>query len=258
MKKCSKFKPLITYFIWLGCFLLIQLIWEWIFPRFHIGNNLGLQKRILFRIDFMEIITLIFCVSLNHFYTHEKILFKKTFYCSFLGDFLIIFYMIVFRMNLVRMHAPLYCLLTALLIACAEEFIMRGMLLPSILHNVHRKYAIWKAIFLSSFLFGLTHLMNIMHQSFHQTLLQIIGTFFLGIIFAVIYLKSGNLLMPILLHGTVDACSIGISTSHTTAILNNHGNFEGIVILLGLASLFLLTIISKKQQKQISKRFDLQ
>lgn len=257
MRNNSKIKPLITYFIWLVCFLLIQFIWEWIFIKLHIGNNMGLQKRILFRMGILEIVMIIFCWALNHFYTHEKLLFRKSFYLSFLGDFLIGFYIIIFKMNLSRIHAPFYCLLTAFLIACAEEFIMRGMLLPSIMHHANKNHVIWKAVFLSSFLFGLTHLMNLLHQSLYQTLLQMLGTFFLGIILAVIYLKSGNLIMPILLHGILDACSIGISTSNPTSMLNNHGNPLGTIILFVLAILFLLTIISKKQQQQINERFDL-
>lgn len=63
--------------------------------------------------------------------------------------------------------------------------------------------------------------------------------------------------MPILLHGLLDANSIGIATSHPTTMLNNHGNIAGVTILLIFAILFILTVISKKQQKQISKRFDL-
>ena len=256
MKENSKFKPLITYFIWLICFLLIQSAWVWIFLKFRIGDGFDLQKRILFRMGILEVIMLIFCWMLNHFYTHEKLLFKKTFYLSFLGDFLIAFYMVVFEKNLYRIHAPLFCLTIALLIACAEEFIMRGMLLPSIMHHVHKTHVIWKGIFLSSFLFGITHLMNILHQSAYQTMLQMIGTFLLGIILAVIYLKSGNLIMPILLHGLLDACSIGISTSHSTTMLNNHGNPLGTLILFVLALLFLATVVSKKQQAKIEKRFN--
>ena len=39
MKENSKFKPLITYFIWLICFLLIQSAWVWIFLKFRIGDG---------------------------------------------------------------------------------------------------------------------------------------------------------------------------------------------------------------------------
>ena len=256
MNENSRFKPLITYFIWLICFLLIQSVWAWIFLKFRIGDGFDLQKRILFRMGILEVIMLIFCWMLNHFYTHEKLFFKKTFYLSFLGDFLIVFYMVVFKKNLYRIHAPLFCLITALLVACAEEFIMRGILLPSIMHHVHKTHVIWKGIFLSSFLLGVTHLMNILHQSAYQTMLQMIGTFLLGIILVVIYLKSGNLIMPILLHGLLDACSIGISTSHSTTMLNNHGNPLGTLILFVLALLFLATVVPKKQQAKIEKRFN--
>ena len=103
MKENSKFKPLITYFIWLICFLLIQSAWVWIFLKFRIGDSFDL----LFRMGILEVIMLIFCWMLNHFYTHEKLLFKKTFYLSFLGDFLIAFYMVVFEKNLYRLYGRL-------------------------------------------------------------------------------------------------------------------------------------------------------
>ena len=77
MKENSKFKPLITYFIWLICFLLIQSAWVWIFLKFRIGDGFDLQKRILFRMGILEVIMLIFCWMFNHFYTHEKLLFKR-------------------------------------------------------------------------------------------------------------------------------------------------------------------------------------
>ena len=79
MKENSKFKPLITYFIWLICFLLIQSVWAWVFLKFHIGDGFDLQKRILFRMGILEIIMLLFCWGLNHFYTHEKLVFPFIF-----------------------------------------------------------------------------------------------------------------------------------------------------------------------------------
>ncbi|NLR91528.1 CPBP family intramembrane glutamic endopeptidase [Flammeovirga agarivorans] len=67
-----------------------------------------------------------------------------------------------------------------------EEFIFRGIMLDGLLKN----YTPWKAIFLSSFLFGLIH-MNLI-QAVHAGL----G----GVLFGWIYYKTKNLLLPILLH----------------------------------------------------------
>ena len=82
MNENSRFKPLITYFIWLICFLLIQSVWAWIFLKFRIGDGFDLQKRILFRMGILEVIMLIFCWMLNHFYTHEKLLRKIPFHIT--------------------------------------------------------------------------------------------------------------------------------------------------------------------------------
>ncbi|WKA59224.1 type II CAAX endopeptidase family protein [Planococcus shenhongbingii] len=65
----------------------------------------------------------------------------------------------------------------------AEEFIFRGVLLSRMTMKTSR----WGGILISSLLFGLAHD-------------DIIGSFLFGIIAALLYLKTRNLLAPILLH----------------------------------------------------------
>lgn len=82
---------------------------------------------------------------------------------------------------------PVYLVLTVAMIAVigpiAEEFIFRGVLLK----RMALKTSMWGGIIISSLLFGVLHA-------------DIIGAFAFGVITSLLYLKTGNLLVPILLH----------------------------------------------------------
>ena len=84
-------------------------------------------------------------------------------------------------------ESPVYLTITIISIALigpiAEEFIFRGMLL----NRMMKKTSMWGGILISSILFGILHA-------------DIIGASIFGIITSLLYLKTGNLLIPILLH----------------------------------------------------------
>jgi uncharacterized protein len=67
-----------------------------------------------------------------------------------------------------------------------EEFLFRGFLLPSLTRYV----PVWVAICLSGLLFGVAHL----------SLSEIIPLTTLGIILGIVYVRTKNLLAPMLLH----------------------------------------------------------
>ncbi|RNF38891.1 CPBP family intramembrane glutamic endopeptidase [Planococcus salinus] len=81
----------------------------------------------------------------------------------------------------------LYLVLTALILSVigpiAEEFIFRGLLLKRLI----RKTSMWGGVLISSILFGILHA-------------DIVGAFLFGVIASLLYLRTGNLLLPILLH----------------------------------------------------------
>ncbi len=84
-------------------------------------------------------------------------------------------------------ESPIYLAITIISIALigpiAEEFIFRGMLL----HRMMKKTSMWGGILISSTVFGILHA-------------DIIGATLFGIITSLLFLKTGNLLIPILLH----------------------------------------------------------
>ena len=64
-----------------------------------------------------------------------------------------------------------------------EEFIFRGV----ILHRLIRKTSVWGGILISSLVFGFLHA-------------DFMGAFLFGIIASLLFLRTGNLLIPILMH----------------------------------------------------------
>ncbi|EUJ28704.1 CAAX amino terminal protease self- immunity [Listeria grayi] len=98
---------------------------------------------------------------------------------------------------------------SALFIGFFEELIFRGGLLNSflVLFNKHKNGPLL-AILVSSVLFGIVHLMNFGWQGYWDTINQVISAVPAGIFFAVIYYKTKNLLIPVLLHAIIDTTDI--------------------------------------------------
>lgn len=93
-----------------------------------------------------------------------------------------------FIMTAEPMHSSVWILTFEIVIITivgpiVEEFIFRGV----ILHRLMRKTSMWGGILISSILFGFLHA-------------DMIGAFFFGVIASLLFLKTGNLLIPILMH----------------------------------------------------------
>ena len=71
----------------------------------------------------------------------------------------------------------------AILAPVVEEFMFRGVLLKRMIG----KTSVWGGILISSLLFGVLHL-------------DVIGAFLFGVVASLLYLRTNNLLVPILLH----------------------------------------------------------
>ncbi|TWT25321.1 CPBP family intramembrane glutamic endopeptidase [Planomicrobium sp. CPCC 101110] len=83
--------------------------------------------------------------------------------------------------------STLYALFTLIIITVvgpiAEEFIFRGVLLKRIIV----KTTMWSGVIISSLIFGMLHA-------------DIVGAFLFGVLASLLYLRTGNLLVPILFH----------------------------------------------------------
>ena len=99
----------------------------------------------------------------------------------------------------------LFYLVVNLLIGLFEEVLCRGLLFNAFkAYFGDNKKGVYLSAFLSAFLFGALHLGNLNGSNTVSTITQIIYATFFGMLFAVIYYRTGNLLSCILLHGIVD------------------------------------------------------
>lgn len=98
---------------------------------------------------------------------------------------------------------------TMLLIGLTEELAFRGLVAGTLLEAFGPGRAgIWKAAALSGALFGAAHLSNALGASLPGVCIQMAVTSVLGMLFAAIYFRSGNLWVTILLHAAMDTVGL--------------------------------------------------
>lgn len=135
--------------------------------------------------------------------------------------------------------SPIFLVITVISIGLigpiAEEFIFRGMLL----HRMMKKTSMWGGILISSILFGILHA-------------DIIGATIFGIITSLLYLKTGNLLIPILLHIFNNSIAIIISfvapSWPSWAIAEKSDIYTYILpnsIVLAISSIIMIWVIAR-------------
>jgi len=91
-----------------------------------------------------------------------------------------------------------------LLAGITEEFLCRGILFKVILDKYNNMV---KAVFISSAVFGVVHLLNLFYQPVLSTVMQVVYAFSFGTLFAAIYVRCGNIWAVVLLHGFFNFCS---------------------------------------------------
>ncbi len=146
-----------------------------------------------------------------------------------------------------------------LLVGVFEEFLIRGLVLNVLLDKYKSTpKKIWKAVILSSFIFGAAHFMNLSTgASFLGVTCQVISATAMGVYLAAIYLRTNNIWYNALIHGAWDAC---VTISYI--FVNNEFDYGEIisgynplmllsVVLYGILALFLLR--KKKMNGVIAK-----
>ena len=94
-------------------------------------------------------------------------------------------------------------------VGVAEEFLFRGVIAQTLLEHFGTSRAgVWKACLLSGLFFGGAHLTNILSSAPFGVLMQCVFAGSLGVLFAAIYFRTGNLWVLVFLHGAQDAASL--------------------------------------------------
>ena len=95
-------------------------------------------------------------------------------------------------------------------------------------------------------MFGLTHFENLIEQSLIGTVMQVYFAFAMGLYFCGIYLFSGTLLIPILLHGIVDTGSFLLVVNNDATAVSLDWIKMGMSTLILIIGLVLLIIYERK------------
>lgn len=110
---------------------------------------------------------------------------------------------------LLPMPRILTFMLNMILVGVAEELVFRGIIAQTLLERYGTARAgVWKACLVSGVLFGAAHLSNLIGSAPFGVLMQCVFAGSLGVLFAAIYFRTGNLWVLVFLHGAQDAASL--------------------------------------------------
>ena len=125
-----------------------------------------------------------------------------------------------------------------LFVGINEEVWMRGLVLNGLIKK-YEKNSIWKPIIISSLIFGLVHLPNILFVEPLTLLIQIINAMCGGILFATIFIKSKNIFSVIFIHALTDWISLFIAScfSGANSALSMSINLEQALFMIAGGSL---------------------
>lgn len=150
----------------------------------------------------------------------------------------------------------LFAVLRAFSVGLCEELIFRGVIFNKLQELLSgRKNIFLVSALVSSCVFGLAHVENLIEQTFVNTVMQVYSAFAIGLCFCGIYLFAGTLLIPILLHGIADTgVFLLVVNDNKTAVTLDWMNI-GLSTLILIIGLVLIIIYEKKgpMTKKISK-----
>ncbi|MFC5281068.1 CPBP family intramembrane glutamic endopeptidase [Arcanobacterium canis] len=129
-----------------------------------------------------------------------------------------------------RFFAPL---ILAISVGVGEELIFRKVVLSSLLKSTSPR----SAILISAVLFSLFHIVNIFGgQSGASTVKQLLATFVAGLVYAVMYLYSRNIMWVIVAHAMWDYVGFTLTIAPDPTITQ----FVAIVPLLEIIAMFVI------------------
>ena len=132
-------------------------------------------------------------------------------------------------------------------VAIIEELYVRGLFLNIVDKIAHKKkhheiIAIW----VSSVVFGLGHIPGMIGMEPLVILFKVISTIGMGLYFGVIYKKTDNLWVPIILHGFIDICAL----PYCFTTFNGYKTISLIWLVIIYALLGIYSIVLMKPKKR--------
>ena len=139
-----------------------------------------------------------------------------------------------------------YAMISMALVGFVEEMLFRGFLFRTLLKKDGPKVA----IIVSAVTFGIGHIVNLLAgMATMENLMMIVFAVAWGFIFTMVYYKSGNLLLCILVHSVIDV----LSTIAGESELGSWIYIGATVVLGGAYSLYLAKRIGTPETESVSE-----
>ena len=134
-----------------------------------------------------------------------------------------------------------YSVFTIVGVGIREECIYRATIQNIIAKkHVNSVKGIWLTAIISSFLFGLTHMTNILKGGNPLSIItQSISAAFLGLLFSAIYLRSGNIWSLVFIHTLTDVASLSPSVFLHLTLTENLNKIYWSPAMLGLWAIYV-------------------
>jgi len=135
-----------------------------------------------------------------------------------------------------------------------EEVLVRGLMLMVLLKVFGQtKKGAMSAVVISSVIFGLVHLANLVHTDVLPVVAQVVFASAMGVFFAALYLRTKTLIIPIILHGFINLTSqiwgAFINDDAMPQPYENGGTNIGVIIIplvVGIIHLVIGLVLMRK------------
>lgn len=124
----------------------------------------------------------------------------------------------------------------------SEEILFRGILISHLMKFFRNSKGIYGILIFSALLFGLIHVTNaFVGAPLDSSIFQAFYSFAMGMTMGAVYLRTGNIWVPIIIHSLVDI--IGISFFSDTSIIIHAGFvFDTVAILTIIVSILCIIL----------------
>ncbi len=130
-------------------------------------------------------------------------------------------------------------------VAIIEELYVRSLLLNLIEKmSAKSKNSVLTAVILSSVIFGAGHIFGVLGQSLLVIVSKVVWTVGMGIFFGMVYKKTGNLWLPVIIHFLINVCALPYCFSS----LNGYADLTLYIILPVYIILGIYSFIELKKE----------
>ncbi len=132
-------------------------------------------------------------------------------------------------------------------VAIVEELYVRGLFLNIIDKIAYKnKYHTVIAVWVSSFVFGLGHIPGMIGMEPIVILFKVVSTIGMGLYFGVIYKRTNNLWLPIILHSFIDICAL----PYCFTTFSGYKTISMVLLVIIYTLLGIYSIVLMKPKKQ--------